>query len=285
MEVGELSVANHPGFGVLLTRLLKYRRTDVAWLASASDIPEADIRSVTAGAPPTASQLDALAPALGFHAADLHAIADVPVPAVLRSGHPKAGAAIASLVRITMALPTDQRNRVHRLVEQLPREPCDRPWDVPRTYDQRDSGVGALLVNLLCGNRNLYSVSAAAKALAVLTDGRVYLAASTIHAIGRGRVPLTPEWVTGFATALGISPGDLAAMAGVELPQPPWPDDPPAAEMARLLWNCRHLTAAQAEHVDHEVQSMLVAVPDDAPAGEWNRIFRRDGRWWGAPKR
>ncbi|MFD7283935.1 hypothetical protein ACFV80_44880 [Streptomyces sp. NPDC059862] len=258
---------------------------DVAWLASASGIPEADLRSVSEGAPPLASQLDALAPAFGFHAADLYAIADVPVPAALTHGHPAAGSDIASLVRITMALPSDQRTCVHRLVDQLPREPRDRPWDLPRTDSQHDSGAGALLVNLLCGNRNLYSLSAAAKALALLTDGRVYLAASTIHGIGRGRVPLTPERVAGFATTLGISPGDLAAITSVELPQPSWPDDPLTAEMARLLWNCRHLTAAQAEHAYDEVKSMLVAVPDDASSEEWNRVSRHQGRWWGAPRR
>ncbi|MGW7381718.1 hypothetical protein [Streptomyces sp. NPDC054794] len=42
-----------------------------------------------------------------------------------------------------------------------------------------------MLANLLCGNRNLHSLTAAVKTLALLTDGRVYLAASTISGIGR----------------------------------------------------------------------------------------------------
>ncbi|MGW7381719.1 hypothetical protein [Streptomyces sp. NPDC054794] len=53
--------------------------------------------------------------------------------------------------------------------------------------------------------------------------------------------------MTGFATALGISAGGLAAIIGVELPESPRPDDLLAAEMAGLLSNCRRLTAAQAE--------------------------------------
>ncbi|WP_328876163.1 hypothetical protein OHT76_42175 [Streptomyces sp. NBC_00287] len=267
-----------------MTRLLNHRRVDVAWLASESGIPEDDLRSLSEGAPPLTSQLDALAPALGFHAADLYAIANVPAPAALRPGHPAAGSDIAGLVRITMALPPDDRTRVHRLVDQLPREPRDHPGDLPRPYSQHHWSAGALLVNLLCVNRNLYSVSAAAKALAVLTDGRVYLAASTIHGIGRGRVPLTPQRVAGFATTLGIPPADLAAITQIALPQPSWPDDPLTAEMARLLWNCRHLTAAQAKHVYAEVKSMLMAVPDNATDEEWNRVWRHHGTWWGAPR-
>lgn len=276
-------MADHPGSGAFLTRPLNHRQADLVRLASVSGIPEADLRSLAKGAP-LASQLDALAPALDLHTADLCTIAEVPVPAVLTSGHPAAGSDMASFVRITMALLSDQRTRVHRLVDQLPREPSDRP-DLSRTYSQHDSGAGALLANLLCRNRNLYSVSAAAKALALLTGGRVYLYASTIHGIGRGLVPLTPERVAGFASTLGIPPGDLAAITGVELPQPAWPDDPLTAEMARLLWNCRHLTAAQTNQVYDEVQSMLVAVPDDAPDEEWNRVSRHHGKWWGAPRR
>ncbi|MER5666650.1 hypothetical protein [Streptomyces mirabilis] len=279
------SVENHPGFGVLLTRLLNHRRVDVTWLSSASGIPETELRSVVSGGPPLAAQLDRLAPALGFHAADLYVIADVPAPEARIPWDPAAGSGIADLVKITMALPSDHRARVHWLVDQLPQELRDPPSHPLRTYGQREAGFGAVLANLLCGNRNLYSLTAAAKALALLTDGRVYLAASTISGIGRGRVPLTPDLVTGFATTLGISAGDLAAITGVELPEPSWPDDPLAAELAGLLSNCRRLTAAQAEHVCDEAKSMLVAVPDDATGEDWNRVYHQHGRWWGAPRR
>ncbi|MFH9967863.1 hypothetical protein ACH4PR_42030 [Streptomyces mirabilis] len=270
---------------MLLTRLLNNRRADVAWLSSASGIPETELRSVASGTPPLASQLDDLAPALGFHAADLYVIADVPVPEAFTPRDPAAGSAITDLVRITMALPSDQRAHVHRLVDQLPLELEERPSAPPFTYDQQKVGFGAMLVNLLCGNRNLHSLTAVAKTVALLTDGRVYLAASTISGIGRGRVPLTPDRVAGFATALGIQAGDLAAITGVELREPSRPDDPLAAEMAGLLWNCRRLTRAQVGHVRDEAESMLVAVPDDAPDEDWNRVHHHHGRWWGTPRR
>ena len=215
---------------------------DVSWLSSATGIPEYELRSVVSGVPPLASQLDVLAPALGFHVDDIYVIAGVPVPESRTCRRPSAGSAIASLVKITMALPSDPRNRVHRMIDQLPSEPRECASDPLRTYDQAELGFGAILVNLLCDNRNLHSVTAAAKTLAVVTDGRVFLAASTIHGIGRGRVPLTPTLVAGFATTLGIAADDLAAMSGVGLPDPSWPDDPLATEMAGLLWKCRRLT-------------------------------------------
>jgi hypothetical protein len=235
--------------------------------------------------PPPASQLDSLAPALGFHAADLYVIADVPAPEARTPRDAAAGSEIANLVKITMALPSDLRAHIHWLVDQLSHELRDPPSHPPRAYDQHEAGFGAMLANLLCGNRNLYSLTAAAKTLALLTDGRVFLAASTISGIGRGRVPLTPDLVTGFATTLGISAGDLAAITGVELPEPSRPDDPLAAEMAGLLSNCRHLTAAQAERVCDKAKAMLVAVPDNATGKDWNRVYHQHGRWWGAPRR
>ncbi|MFI7298952.1 hypothetical protein [Streptomyces sp. NPDC050121] len=278
-------MANHPGFGVILTRLMNYRRMDVAWLSSASGIPETELRSVVSGAPPPASQLDGLALALGFHAADLYVIADIPVPEALTPRDPAAGSAIAHIVQATLALPSDQRVHVHQLIEQMPLDREERPSAPPFIHDQHEAGFGAMIANLLCSNRNLQSPTAAAKILALLTEGRVYLAASTISGIGRGRVPLTPKLVVGFATALGIPAGDLAAITGVDLPEPPPPDNPLAAEMAGLLWNCRRLTTTQVGHVRDEARSMLAAISDDAAGEDWNRVHHHHGRWWGAPRR
>ncbi|MGY4741314.1 hypothetical protein [Streptomyces sp. ATMOS53] len=277
-------MANHPGFGVILTRLVNHRRMDVALLSSASGIPQAELRSVLSGTPPLASQLDRLAPALGFHAADLYVIADVPVPEALTSRDPATGSAVVEIVKLTLALHPDQRAHIRQLVEQLPLEHEERPSAPPFMYDQQEAGFGAMLANLLCGNRNLQSPTAAAKILALLTEGRVYLAASTISGIGRNRVPLTPDRVAAFATALGIRAGDLAAIACVELREPSQPDDPLVTEMAGLLWNCRRLTTAQVGHVRDEARSMLAAVPDDAPDEAWNRVHHHHGRWWGAPR-
>lgn len=51
------------------------------------------------GALPSGSQLRALAPALGFHAADLFVIADVPLPEDLAPLDRAAGEVIRSLVK------------------------------------------------------------------------------------------------------------------------------------------------------------------------------------------
>ncbi|MFB6784083.1 hypothetical protein ACFCX0_44065 [Streptomyces sp. NPDC056352] len=277
-------MTDHPHFGELLTRLLNHRRRDVTWLSSASGIPEGELRAVVLGTPPSSRHLDALASALGFHTEDLHVMADVPVPEALTPRDRAAGSTSVSLIKITIALPPDQRARIHRLVDELPWEPRVGPPDRVRAYDQERGGFGAMLVNLLCGNR-LPSVPGATKALALLTRGRVYLAASTVNGIGQGHVPLTAELVTGFAVTLGMSPGDLAAVTGVDLPEPSRPTDPLTEEMAGLLWNCRRLTADQAEHAYDVAKSMLVAVPEDAPEEDWNRIHRHHGTWWGVPRR
>ncbi|MGW2822727.1 hypothetical protein ACWC24_17260 [Streptomyces sp. NPDC001443] len=278
-------MANYPDFGALLTRLLEHRGVDFAWLADASGIPETELRSVVSGTPPPAAQLDDLASALGFHAIDLHVIAAIPRPESFAPRDPAVGSAIADLIHITMALPADQRTRIQRIVDQLPQEREERPSGSPYMYDQQEAGFGAMLANLLCGNRNLRSLTGAAKTVALLTEGRVYLAASTISGIGRGRVPLTPDLVAGFESVLGIPPGDLAAIVGVALPEPSRPDDPRAAEMARLLWSCRSLNASQVQCMRDEAESMLIVVPDDASDEDWISVHHHHEKWWGAPRR
>ncbi|MFF2073671.1 hypothetical protein ACFVXG_02830 [Kitasatospora sp. NPDC058162] len=222
---------------------------------------------------------------LGFHAADLYVIAALPVPRALTPREPAPGPRLADIVHYALALPPDQRDRVHRLVDRLRREPHEGPLQPPRTADQQEAGFGAALVNLLFGNRNLRSLSASAKLLFMLTNGHLCLAATTIAGLARGDVPLTPDMVAGFARTLGIPEGDLAAVVGVELPEPRWPDDPLAVEMAELLWNCRLLTSAQVDQVYAATRSMLVPVPAGASDEDWNSVHYRDGTWWGAPKR
>ncbi|WP_433174435.1 hypothetical protein [Actinoallomurus sp. CA-150999] len=277
----------HPGFGVLLTRLLNYRQTDIAWLATASDIPESELYSVADGAPPSVSHLEDLAAALGFHTADLFVIAGLPVPEPLQPCEPLAGSGLARVLHITMVLPEDQRIHIRATVEQLPHLPHVRPADPPRTpylrYYLQDGGFGAMLVAMLCANRNL-SLPAAARTSALLTQGRMYLSASTYHSIATGSAPLRPAWLAGFATTLGIPIGDLAAITGTVLSEPTPPDNPLAAEAAELLWDCQRLTASQIEHVRAEAEAMLVAVPHDASNDDWHRVLHHHGTWWGTPR-
>ncbi|WP_067830311.1 hypothetical protein [Actinomadura kijaniata] len=279
-------MAKDPGFGVRLTRLLNHRQTDVAWLASASGISESELRSVADGAPPSAAQLGNLAAALGFHTADLLVIAGLPVPEPLQPCEPAAGHELADLIHVAMALPAEQRTHIHQTVQQLPQLPRIRPADPPRADYRQDGGIGGMLVTMLCANRNLHSLSAATETLTRLTRGRMYLAASSLARIAAGlRSPLKPTWLHGFAIALGIPAADLAVITGIDLSEPPPPEDPLAAEMAQLLWNCRRLTASQIQHLHAEAKATLVAVPDHASSNDWNRVYRQHGTWWGAPRR
>lgn len=265
-------------------RLLHHRRLDVSWLASASGVSEAELHSVVSGAAPSAVQLDDLAHALEFRPADLRVIAKAPALEVLAARDVATQSSVTSLVEIAMALPLEQRVRIHQLVGGLPRDPGNVPDKPPPAYSEQQAGFGATLVAMLCGNRNLNSIAAATRILALLTHGHVFLSAATVKGISRDRVQLTPGLVVGFAATLGMSAGDLAAIVGLEIPEPSDPEDPLVAEMAGLLWNCRHLTAAQVDQVHAEAQSMLVAVPDDAGRDDWNRVYRHHGQWWGAAK-
>jgi hypothetical protein len=282
-------MADNPGFGVLLTRLLTCRQTDIVWLAAASGIPECELRAVTEGASPSPSQLDDLAAALGFHTADLFVIAGLSVPEPLQPCEPATGHELSPLIEVTMALPADQRTHIRETAEQLPRLPHIRPADPPRTYNKGDGGYGEMLVTLLCANRNLHSPSAAARILGVL--GGVVLAAATINSLRGGRVPLKPIWLVGFATTLGIPATDLAAITGIDISgigvcEAARPDDLLPAEMAELLWTCRQLSVSQVKRVRTEAEAMLVEVPDNASSDNWNRVYRHyDGTWWGAPRR
>ncbi|MFE3502137.1 hypothetical protein [Kitasatospora sp. NPDC059160] len=277
-------MTSYPDFGTIMARLLSHRGVDADWLSTESGVPAPELRGVLAGAAPLPAHLEALAPALGLHVADLYVIAALPVPQALTPREAAPGPRLADLVQYALALPPDQRDRVHRLVDQLRQESPEGPLDPPRMADQREGGFGAALVNLLFGNRNLRSLRAAAKLLFLLTNGHLCLAETTIAALARGGVPLTPDMVAGFARALGLSEGDLAAVVGVGLPEPRWPDDPLAAEMAGLLWNCRLLASAQVDQVYAATRSMLVPMPAGASDEDWNSVYYQDGTWWGAPK-
>jgi hypothetical protein len=254
----------YPGFGVVLTRLMKYFQMDVASLSVVSGISEADFHRLCSGGVPLSSHLLGLSAAFGLHAADIYVIADVSVPEELSPQDVAAEPMVVRLVEIVMDLLPEQRLHVRRLVEDASQEPRVSVAS-SRSYDQREAGFGALLINL-CGNRNLHSLPATAKSLALLTDGQVYLASSTISAIGRGRAPVTSKLVAGFAVTLGIPVGVLAAIIGCEPAGLSVALESTATELADLLWNCRRLTATQAAAIYDEAKSMQGSTPGDRGA-------------------
>lgn len=245
-------VAKHPGFDVLLARLLGHRKLDIGDLSQAAGVPEPELQAVIDGAVSSPPLLRRLAPPLDLHTADLFVIAGVATPDDLTPLDAEAGLHIPGLARRALHLPPERRDRLRRLVRSLPQEERTEPVPAPRAYEQYPPGFGGLLVGML-HNRNL-RWTAAAKTLLCLTG--IYLAASTIGAIGRGRKELSPELLTGLATVLGIPADDLAALTGIELPEGTPPQNPAAAEVAELIWDVRRLTADQLRHVRGQAESM-----------------------------
>ncbi len=93
--------------------------------------------------------------------------------------------------------------------------------------------------------RNLGWTSAA-KVMAQMSG--VYLAASTIGAVGRGVKELDATLLNGFAAVLGVRVEILGRLTGV-----PASGDlaENVAATAALLWEVRHLSAAQVREVSH----------------------------------
>ncbi|MEU6034606.1 hypothetical protein ABZ801_04290 [Actinomadura sp. NPDC047616] len=252
-----------PAFGLLLMRLLDHRQSDISSLSQVAGVPEDELRSVVDGLRPSPSLLQALAPALNLHAADLFAMAGRDVPDALAPLDASARQYIDDLVIDAICLPADRRSQLRRLVRDLPQEQRKGSFAAWRVFDPHKAGFGAVVANMLYGNRNLGCMEAA-KALACCSNGRMYVSASTIVLIARGQIELTPDRLANLATLLDFPAGDLAAITGVALPDGSPPEDPAAADVAALLWDVRRLTAAQMQYVGAQAAAMRRAIPDDA---------------------
>jgi hypothetical protein len=110
------------------------------------------------------------------------------------------------------------------------------------------------MVVAMLANRNLFSWVDAAQTLARLTT--LYWSPSTVGMVGRGRKVLTPDELACFAQLLDIPLGDLTAIGDVWLPPEKLSQDAAGSEMARLLWDVRHLTADQLRKVTALAKSM-----------------------------
>lgn len=204
-----------PGFGVLLARLLNHRRSDAGSLARAAGVAESGLWNVLDGRPPSPSLLNALAPALGLRAADLYVMAGQAVPDKLAPVDTSAAQLVVDLVADGICLPAKLRAQLRHMARSLPQEPRRHLSVVPKRFDH-EAGFGAMLGNMLYGNRNL-DQGGAAEVIACLTNGRMYVSPSTVVMIGAGRLELTADRLAGFATVLGVPAGDLAAITGIDL--------------------------------------------------------------------
>jgi hypothetical protein len=240
------------GFGVLLARLSDHRKLDIGALSRLAGIPDPKLRAVFDGVAPSTPLLRQLAPALNLHAADLFVLAGAAVPDEMAPLDAKARGSVPHLARDAMRLTPEQRHRLRRLVLALPQENRTQPVQTQRVYEQYEQGFGAVLVRML-SNRNLDWMGTA-RTFVHLT-GR-YWSASTYGMVGHGRKELTPDLLADFATVLSIPADDLAVLAGIDLPDGTPPQNPAAADVAKLIWDVRRLTAAQVQQVIDAAESI-----------------------------
>ncbi|MEU2285527.1 hypothetical protein ABZ614_26945 [Streptomyces sp. NPDC013178] len=247
-------MTRHPGFGVLLERLMDHRGLDVGPLSRQAEAAESELGAVLGGAASDPVLLRRLAPALGWPTADLFAVAGVPVPEELAPLDATAGRLVPHLVKHAVALPPRRRDALLRRVRSLPQENRTVPVRAPRPHERYPPGFGAALLRMLA-NRNLDWMGSAR--VLYLVSG-LYVSAATIGGVGHGRVELTRDLLTDFAVALGIPVGDLAAMAGpvgevnVALGERvPWQHSA-GPDMAELIAELRRLSFDQIRQVGTE---------------------------------
>ncbi|MFG2825723.1 hypothetical protein ACGFX4_40620 [Kitasatospora sp. NPDC048365] len=235
------------GFGALLARLMGHRNLDPSAVSTAAHLDREALAAVLDGRPPTDRLLRTVGPVLDLHAADLFVLAGQPVPDDLTPVTRNPRWSVSRVVYNTMVMPAENRRllldaiRAQPLVPRAGRGGSDWPGH------RYEPGFGTVLLEL-AHNRNL-RVMCTAKALYAVTDGRIYLAASTVAGIGRDPGAVTPELVAGFAGLLGIPARDLAALGGIDLPDDLPPLHPRAADVAAVVREARRLTTAQLEEV------------------------------------
>ncbi|MEV7027150.1 hypothetical protein [Kitasatospora sp. NPDC093558] len=235
-------------FGALLARLMRHRTLDASVLSKEAGTGLEELQAVLDGHPPTERLLRSVGPVLGLHGADLFVLARQPVPDDLTPVTRNPHWSVSPVVYNTMVMPAENRRPLLAVIRAQPLVPREGGGGIDRPYHRYEPGLGAVLLELT-HSRNL-TWTCTAKALYAVTDGRIYLAASTIGGIGRGTVEVTPELLAGFAGLLGILARDLAALGGVRLPDDLPPLHPRAADVAAVIWEARRLTTAQLDAVE-----------------------------------
>lgn len=237
-------MAECPGFDVVLARLMELRGQGTGELSVQAGIPEAELRAVLSGKPLQEDQARSLAPALGMHEADLLAVAWLDLPEDLAPLDPRASWHLPNLAGYASRLRPQHVGELRALVARMPQEepPSATRSSAPAIQPERTPG-GMLL--RLFSNRNM-GRRAAYAIMAVTGRG---LSPSTVWMAGHGRKELSAEEFADYICVLDITPADLSVATGMDLPAP-FPRRPPGtAEMARLIWDVRHLTSSQVKHV------------------------------------
>jgi hypothetical protein len=224
----------------------------VGGLSALHGIAGPELRLMLDGGVPGQATLDRLAAILGWWPEDLHVVASVPMPVDRTPLDPEAGKRVYGLVDEAMRLSLAGRSELRQFAQSLPQQPRTGDSPVVPEWKQYPPGFGAVMAGFLT-NRNLDW----RPAVYVLDRvSRLCLSAVTIGSIGRGKKKLTAGELAEFAMLLGITAGDLAALAGVELPAERELPDPAATEIPGLIWDARRLTAAQVQQVTDLARSL-----------------------------
>jgi hypothetical protein len=234
----------YPTPDVLLARLVQSLETG---LPQDDRSPNAELLAVGAGVALTEESLSRLAEQVGMQSYDLFLIAGLAIPGSELQFDEEASRELPQLVKRALAMPMAERQLLRdraRFLAEVPQTLPARKW---RSFEQYPPSFGSLLVQMLA-IRNL-GWSSAAKVMYLMSD--VYLSAATIGAVGRGVKELDPELLNGFAAVLGVPVASLAALTGIPKTSPGNSNPREVNDIAALLWDVRHLTAAQVRQVSN----------------------------------
>lgn len=252
------SVVGTSPFGLRLWRLLAHRtrmsgmslERNRAVLARRAEVPGAELAAVIDdGAAPDPDLVRRLAPALGIHTADLFVVAGLAVPDDLASAWRTSPVSVDAIVRDAIRMNTRQRSQLSELISSMPVQPRTAPAPV----DDYPDIPAALLVRLM-HNRNMRPFSAR---LLCEVGGGPYVSDSTVGMLGRGKVAITPLYVTAFAHLLGYAPGDMVALTGVGPVVQDAQAHSASSEIAALAWRARYLTSEQLSALTAAAHGML----------------------------
>lgn len=211
-------------------------------VAATESVLRSELDAVFAGSAASPSLVRRLAPILGMHTADLFVIAGLELAEDLVAASGTGSWHVGAVLERAAGLSPRSLRRLHEFVRSLPEHPPAWPPIPPR--HSYLLGPGEMLLRLL-RNRNIRPYSP--RVLYFIGDGPT-VSYSTMAMLGRGRTQLTPQYVTAFASVLGVPENDLAVIVGVSA----------ATEtrlhrnhvkLALLAWDARRLTGEQLSEV------------------------------------
>lgn len=234
----------YPTPDVLLARLVQSQDSG---LTQDNGLSEPELSPICMGEPPSEEFLGWLAEHVGMQSYDLFLIAGQVIPDDALHFDEAASRELPELVHRAIALPASRRRRLSECARSLAEVPQSVSPRKKRSFEQYPPGFGSLLVRMLA-LRNL-GWSPAAKVMYLMSG--VYVSAATIGAVGRGVKELDAELLNGFAAVLGVPAAVLASLTGMRQTAEICRHPVEIIDTATLLWDVRHLNAAQVRQVSH----------------------------------